>query len=42
MNQSIGKKFPDLEMADHDNQVVKLSQCAGKFPVIISFYRGYW
>ena len=42
MNQSIGKKFPDFQMADHDNQIVKLSQYAGKFPLIVSFYRGFW
>jgi AhpC/TSA family len=42
MNQSIGKKFPDFEMADHDAQIVKVSQYAGKFPLIVSFYRGFW
>jgi peroxiredoxin len=42
MNQSIGKQFPDFEMVDHENQRVKLSHYAGKFPVILSFYRGYW
>jgi peroxiredoxin len=42
MNQSIGQRFPDFELLDHDNQAVKLSQFAGKFPLIVSFYRGYW
>ena len=42
MNQSIGKQFPDFELVDHDSQPVKLSQYAGKFPLILSFYRGYW
>lgn len=42
MNQAIGKKFPDLELPDHDGQLVKLSQIAGKFPLIVVFYRGYW
>jgi peroxiredoxin len=42
MNQTIGKQFPDFEMVDHDSQPVKLSQYAGKFPLILSFYRGYW
>lgn len=42
MNQAIGKKFPDLELPDHEGQLVKLSQIAGKFPLIVVFYRGYW
>jgi peroxiredoxin len=42
MNQNTGKRFPDFEMVDHDSQPVKLSQYAGKFPLILSFYRGYW
>lgn len=42
MNQAIGKRFPDLELLDHDGQSVKLSEIAGKFPLIVVFYRGYW
>jgi peroxiredoxin len=42
MNQSIGKRFPDFAMADQDGQLVKLSELAGKFPLIVSFYRGFW
>ena len=42
MNQTIGRQFPDFEMVDHESQRVKLSQYAGKFPLIVSFYRGYW
>jgi peroxiredoxin len=42
MNQTIGERFPDFSMTDHDGQAVKLSQFAGKFPLIVSFYRGYW
>jgi peroxiredoxin len=42
MNQTIGRRFPDFELTDHDNQIVKLSQFAGKFPLIVTFYRGYW
>ncbi len=42
MNQSIGQRFPDIELPDQDGQVVRLSQLIGKFPFIISFYRGYW
>jgi peroxiredoxin len=42
MNQNIGQRFPDFELTDHDSQVVKLSQAVGKFPLILTFYRGYW
>ena len=34
MNQSIGQRFPDIELPDQDGQVVKLSQLVGKFPFI--------
>jgi peroxiredoxin len=42
MNQSIGGRFPDFELPDHDGNAVKLSQIAGNFPLILTFYRGYW
>jgi peroxiredoxin len=42
MNQAIGKRFPDFEMAADDGQKVKLSEIAAKFPLILIFYRGYW
>jgi peroxiredoxin len=42
MNQSIGKRFPDLEMAADDGNKIKLSEIAGNFPLILIFYRGYW
>jgi hypothetical protein len=42
MNQSIGQRFPDIELPDQDGEAVKLSQLVGKFPFILSFYRGYW
>lgn len=42
MNQPKGQRFPDLELPNHEGQLVKLSQLAGKFPLIVSFYRGYW
>lgn len=42
MNQTIGKRFPDFELPDQEGQLVRLSQIAGKFPLILSFYRGYW
>lgn len=42
MNQTVGQGFPDFEMPDQDGQIVRLSQLAGNFPLIVSFYRGYW
>ncbi|HEY3306733.1 MAG TPA: hypothetical protein VGL70_24695 [Candidatus Binatia bacterium] len=42
MNQSIGKRFPDLEMAADDGRNLKLSEIAANFPLILVFYRGYW
>ena len=42
MNLSIGKRFPDLELPDHKKERVKISDIAGKFPLVVIFYRGYW
>ena len=42
MNLAIGQKFPDLELPDQDGQSAKLSVLVGKFPCILTFYRGYW
>jgi len=42
MNLKIGERFPDVELPDHDGQPVKLSALVGKFPFILTFYRGYW
>lgn len=42
MNQTIGQRFPDIELPDQDGQLVRLSEIAGKFPLIVTFYRGYW
>ncbi len=37
-----GQRLPDLELPDHGNQLTKLSKLAGSFPLILTFYRGYW
>jgi peroxiredoxin len=37
-----GQRFPDLELPDHRNRAVRLSALADGFPLILSFYRGYW
>jgi peroxiredoxin len=38
----VGGRFPDLELPDHRGQPVRLSTLAGEYPLILSFYRGYW
>ena len=38
----VGKRFPDLELPDHRGETVRLSKLAGEYPLIVSFYRGYW
>jgi peroxiredoxin len=38
----LGKRFPDLTLSDHRQQPVTLSELASGFPLILSFYRGYW
>ena len=37
-----GARLPDLTISDHTGQPVALSKVAGGFPLILSFYRGYW
>ena len=37
-----GSRFPDLELPDHRRQPVRLSGLASGYPLIVSFYRGYW
>ena len=41
-NLVVGGPFPDLELPDHRQETVKLSKLAAGFPMIVSFYRGYW
>ena len=38
----VGGKVPDLELTDHRGQRVSLSTLAQGFPLILTFYRGYW
>jgi peroxiredoxin len=38
----VGGRLPDLELPDHHARPVRLSALAGEFPLILSFYRGYW
>ncbi len=42
MNQVIGHRFPDIELPNEERHSARLSQIAGKFPLIVTFYRGYW
>lgn len=38
----VGRRLPDLELPDHQGTLVRLSALAGQFPLVLSFYRGYW
>ena len=38
----VGGRFPDLELPDHRGQAMRLSALAGEYPLVLSFYRGYW
>ncbi|MGE3539504.1 MAG: hypothetical protein AB7N91_18990 [Candidatus Tectimicrobiota bacterium] len=37
-----GGRFPDLTLPDHREQPVTLSELARGYPLIVSFYRGFW
>jgi peroxiredoxin len=37
-----GGRFPDLELPDHQGKPQRMSALAGGFPLVVSFYRGYW
>jgi peroxiredoxin len=38
----VGRRFPDLVLPDHRRNPVQLSELAKGYPLIVSFYRGYW
>jgi peroxiredoxin len=38
----VGGQLPDLELPDHRGAPVRLSGLAAGYPLIVSFYRGYW
>lgn len=38
----VGGTLPDLELTDQRRQRVRLSALAQGFPLILTFYRGYW
>ena len=37
-----GGRLPDLELPDHTGQPVRLSALARGYPLIVTFYRGWW
>jgi peroxiredoxin len=37
-----GSRLPDLELPDHRGRPVRLSALANGYPLVVSFYRGYW
>jgi peroxiredoxin len=38
----VGGRLPDLELPDHRREPVRLSKLAAEYPLVVSFYRGYW
>ena len=39
---SLGRSFPDLELADHAGNRRRLSQLTGGDPTVLQFFRGWW
>ena len=39
---SPGRRFPDLELADHAGNRRRLSQLTGGDPTVLQFFRGWW
>lgn len=37
-----GRRLPDLELPDHDGRLVRLTDLAPGFPLVVTFYRGWW
>lgn len=38
----VGGHLPDLQLPDHRGEPQRLSKLAGGFPLIVTFYRGWW
>ncbi|MGH7536244.1 MAG: hypothetical protein ACREMG_11775 [Gemmatimonadales bacterium] len=38
----VGGHIPDLELPDHRRGLARLSVLTAGYPLIVSFYRGYW
>jgi hypothetical protein len=38
----VGKRFADLTLLDHQRKLTRLSELANGFPLVVSFYRGFW
>ena len=38
----VGSRFPDLVLPDYRRTPVQLSKLADGYPLVVSFYRGYW
>jgi peroxiredoxin len=37
-----GEKFPDIELPNQDDEVVRLSSLMRGFPTVVVFSRGYY
>ena len=38
----VGSRFPDFVLPDHRRTPMQLSKLADGYPLVVSFYRGYW
>lgn len=38
----VGNKFPDIELPDIGGNPRRLSELAGRDPLALIFYRGWW
>ena len=38
----VGGQLPDIALPDHLGNVTRLSDIAGKNPMAVVLYRGYW
>ena len=39
-NLRAGEQFPDIELANHEEEPTKLSTLIGGFPIVVVFSRG--
>ena len=37
-----GGRFPDLGLPDHEGRPTRLAELARGFPLVVTFYRGWW
>ena len=37
-----GRPFPDLTLPAHDGRPTRLGELARGYPLVVTFYRGWW